>query len=403
MNTVLNGWIKKSLALTLTLTTAMMTTMIMASTPPMAVAAEDTPLNTEAQQASQAAVDQFNKKIVSQTEDKIDQLQNQYKQQEQAGADPEVLAETLQKIAGLYRSINDFGQAVTYYNQAIDQYEKVQTFENPLNYANTLKTLAAFYAAKQDFDQSESLLKRAAGLVKPGEAGYDTLQMDLGNFYYVQARQSENHDVLPKALTYFNQAYNEAKSQTPPKTIRMIEAKSGVARVYALKNDLVNARKELNIALNDAKAVWGEDHPNTQELVRSLALIDKAEEASTPEKIKLRQEWKTHALAASEHMNQQRYQEAETDFLKAMAIAKQVGPDSMEMAATLTGLSSAYMAQKKFKAAEPILEQSIEVNSKLFGADNQDVMLQRDALKKIQAMLNTPEGKEPAPEAKPQG
>ncbi|MEZ4574831.1 MAG: tetratricopeptide repeat protein [Vampirovibrionales bacterium] len=183
----------------------------------------------------------------------------------------------------------------------------------------------------------------------------------------------------------------------------MIEAKSGVARVYALKNDLVNARKELNIALNDAKAVWGEDHPNTQELVRSLALIDKAEEASTPEKIKLRQEWKTHALAASEHMNQQRYQEAETDFLKAMAIAKQVGPDSMEMAATLTGLSSAYMAQKKFKAAEPILEQSIEVNSKLFGADNQDVMLQRDALKKIQAMLNTPEGKEPAPEAKPQG
>jgi len=77
---------------------------------------------------------------------------------------------------------------------------------------------------------------------------------------------------------------------------------------------------------------------------------------------------------ATVYLAQQKYDEAEGLYRRAMAIrAKVLGEDHLEVAHTLTNLSFMYSLQRKFAEAEGVLRRALEIQEKALGENDMTV------------------------------
>jgi tetratricopeptide (TPR) repeat protein len=81
-------------------------------------------------------------------------------------------------------------------------------------------------------------------------------------------------------------------------------------------------------------------------------------------------------LLATVYLTQEKYDEAEGLYRRAMAIREKVlGDDHPDVAHTLTNLSLVYSLQRKFAAAEEVLRRALEIQEKALGENDVTVAM----------------------------
>src|SRR5919199_927061 len=142
-------------------------------------------------------------------------------------------------------------------------------------------------------------------------------------------------------------------------------------------------------ALELARQVWGEEHPNIATSLNNLAVLYKLQ-GSLAEVEPLYQE----ALAMRQRLfpgdypdvaeslnnlaglyeSQGRLKAAEPLYEEALAMRKRLFPtDHRDVAGSLNNLAGLYKSQGRLKAAEPLIEEALAMRKRLFPGDHPDV------------------------------
>jgi eukaryotic-like serine/threonine-protein kinase len=227
--------------------------------------------------------------------------------------------------------------------------------------------LAALYQDQVRFAEAESLLVEVVqgDIAKLGADHPNTLasKHDLAALYYYQGQYGKAEPLLTEVLQVFT-----AKLELDhPKTLT---AKNGMAMLYMAQGLHAKAEPLLQQALVGARKKLGLAHPNTQSFLRNLAVCYeqmKAPERAEPLVCELLEFWKEKAGADSAPyagqlinlgMNlllQQRAADAATALRQGLAIRARKEPNLWSTFNTQSLLGEAFLDQKQFADAEPLL------------------------------------------------
>jgi CHAT domain-containing protein/Tfp pilus assembly protein PilF len=258
------------------------------------------------------------------------------------GPDDPELADSLDRLAGLYKSMREHAKAEPYLRQACEIRKKVLG-ENHPGYAASLNSLANLYEAQGDYPRAEPLYRQAL-----------EIQRKI---------RGENHPLYAAAL-------------------------SNLAHLYQDQGDYLRAEPLLRQVMEIKKKVLGENHPGYAASLHSLALLyvcqgdfPRAEplyrQALEIEKKVLGGNHPDYALSlhnlALLYMHQDDYLRAEPLLRQAAEIWKRaLGENNRQYATSLNSLALLYEYQADYLRAEPLLRQALAIRKKVMGENHPD-------------------------------
>jgi tetratricopeptide (TPR) repeat protein len=282
-------------------------------------------------------------------------------------------------LASIYFLAGKYREAEPLFTRAISLWATDAAPSNDL--ANAFHNLGAVYRVEgRDADATRFYLRALAlreSLTGPGDVGLLPVLDGLGLVYVDMANYVEAENILRRALAIVNA--HEAES--PDKGADTFTAWGAL-----LENEGKNA--DAIVWLGKALAIW-DNLGDTNSLAaadaaHSLALAYR-QEGDLPRAESLYR----RALAAYRHASrprnlvavlnnlgrvlteQSRYKEAEQLYHEAIDVAEQrLGPEHPDVAIGMSGLGKLMLARRKFSDAEPLLQRAEQIDRKNFAPDH---------------------------------
>jgi tetratricopeptide (TPR) repeat protein len=288
----------------------------------------------------------------------------------------------LQRLGSYCYRRASYAEAETYLIQALDLHEQ-QEWDDPLEKARTLNTLALVYYRQADYEQAEELHLQALALREP-TLGPDHPQTaeSLHNLAMLYGNQGE----YQRAEEFYLRVLaieERTKGTEQPETAKTL---NNLGLVYYLQGDYAQAEASYQRAL----AIYGRtlpanhpdimyplsglgalyekrsDYPRAEELYQqALAICEQALGDKHPET--------AHSLnkLADIYESQDKDAEAQELYQRALDIGEQaLGPDHPDIALFLNNLAFLANKQEQHEQAEPLYERALAIYEEVLGTEH---------------------------------
>ncbi len=276
-----------------------------------------------------------------------------------SGNDHASIANRLDVLAGLYRSLGHHAEAEPLYRRALAIREKVLGSDHP-DVVDSLDSLAQLYASQRQYVEAEPFYKRALAIREKvrGPTHPDTADSldSLSRLYEAQGRYPDAEPLLKRALAIREKALGPGDAVTANNLDRL-------ALVYEFQGRYAEAEPLYKRALAFDEKYLGPEVPLT---ARSLGKL------------------------ADLYRLQGRYAEAGSLYQRVVSIyEKNLGPDHSETAASINNLGLLYQIQGRYAEAEPLLNRALSIREKTLGPQHVDTAASLNDL----ALLHDLEGR----------
>jgi tetratricopeptide (TPR) repeat protein len=261
------------------------------------------------------------------------------------GENHQLVAASLNNLAGLYHFQGKYEEAEPLYLQALELWKRLFG-ENDPYVAAYLNNLAQLYHSQGRYEEAETLDLQALELNQRllGE-NHPSVAKSLNNLaelYHSQGRYKEAESLHLQALKLIQRLLGE---NHPSVAVSL----NNLAELYRSQGKYEKAEPLFLQALELNQRLLGENHPSVAGSLDNLALS---------------------------YYSQGRYKEAEPLFLQALKLYKRLlGENHPDVAYSLNNLANLYCAQGKYAEAEPLHLQALELKQRLLGENHPDVAL----------------------------
>lgn len=274
-----------------------------------------------------------------------------------------VLLIDLTSLAAIYLAQSDYPQAETYLKRVIAMLESNSSDMNvnPKFLPTALDNLAVVYRSTKKFDQAETLYKRAIPLWEklagPEDSDTATSINNLAALYYYERKYAEAEPLFVRSLA-----------------IREKTLGANHPEVINNANNLILVYRALK-KTSEAEAISKKFATNGGEDSNAPAVLTGAGVDTD--------EWSKHIQAGRDHLNAQRYTEAEKELQAAVSEAEKGGVEDRRLAATLYNLGHVYAKQKNYEKAETTYKRSLTICEKICGDKDKEVLRTMTSLAKL--------------------
>lgn len=240
------------------------------------------------------------------------------------GPDHPIVASALEAVANSYERHGRLAQAEPRRKRAIDINERAYGREH-INVALSVHGLGNLYAQQYRFDEAIGLLQRALGAAEATLGPENPALVDhlasLGELYLLVENWSAAELLMTRALANLDKAQDLGPTKLAVQTIRILR---GLAYLYGLQGRRQDARPFLERALAISERVLGPHHDSTGDSLTALAV---------------------HLLV------EDRLDEAERLFDRAVSISKRSGGESRAYANNIAGLGMVFFKREDWSKA----------------------------------------------------
>lgn len=269
----------------------------------------------------------------------------------------------LNSLGTLYIAQSNYAQAETYLKRVIAMLDSNTSDEvvNRKFLPTALDNLAVVYRNTKKFDQAEALYKRAIPLWEklsgPEDSDTATSINNLAALYYYERKYAEAEPLFVRSLAIREKTLGANHPE-------VINNANNLILVYRALKKTSEAEE---ISKKFAGANGGD---GTSPAVLTGTGVDT-------------DEWSKHIQAGREHLNAQRYAEAEKELQAAVAEAEKGGVEDRRLAATLYNLGHVYAKQKDYEKAEATYKRSLSICKKICGDKDKEVLRTMTSLAKL--------------------
>lgn len=261
------------------------------------------------------------------------------------GPDHRVVAEPVNNLAVLYRSMGRNNEAEPLYLRSLAINEKALGPDHP-EVGASLNNLSELYQAQGRYREAEPLIQRDITLrEKALGANHPEFGRSLNNLAKLHERQGRYGEAEPhyqRALKLFETGYGADHPEVGT-------VLNNLAGLYVNRGRLADAEPIYNRSLAIRQKSLGPNHPDVARSLNDLALLYK---------------------------QQGRYGEAEQFYRRGMALREQaLGPDHTAVGASLNNLAELYRAQGRYGEVEPLLRRDLSILEKAYGPEHPDIAI----------------------------
>jgi eukaryotic-like serine/threonine-protein kinase len=259
--------------------------------------------------------------------------------------DPEVQAQMMNVMGGVYDNLGLYPQAASLYSDAVQVRKRVLGTENP-DTLRSMHGLARPLREQGKYAEAEKLQRETLDIQRRvvGPEHPDTLSSstELAIILYNQARYPEAEKLAQQALVDERRVLgNEA-----PETLWCMDV---LASIYFDENRLPDSEKLYREAVDTRRRVLGPDHPDT------LAVMDGY--ATT---------------LATEHRND----EAEKLLRETLSARQRVlGPDHRDTVMSMNNLSTMLFMEGRYDDADKLERQALDIQRRVLGPNHPDTAM----------------------------
>lgn len=264
-------------------------------------------------------------------------------QEKTLGAEHPNIAQSLNRLALIYRAQGRYHKAEPLYKQALAIREKALGTEHP-NLAVSLNNLGLLYEKQGKYTEAEALYQRALAILEKAlgiEHPYVANGLNnLGLLYFTQGKYTEAEPLYQQALAIREKTLG---SEHPDVATSL----NNLAALYHAQGKYAEAEPLCKRSLEIRVKVLGPEHPDVAFSLNILA-----------ERYRARGE----------------YPEAEPLYKRALTIReKALGVEHPLFALSLNNLALLYDEQGRYGEAEPLFKQALAIREKALGAAHPDV------------------------------
>ena len=290
-------------------------------------------------------------------------------------------AQSLNRLAGLYKAQGQYEQAEPLYQRALAIREQQLGPLHP-HTAQSLNNLAALYVRQGQYEQAEPLYQRALAIREQqlGPLHPDTAQSlnNLAALYKSQGQYEQAEPLYQRALAIYEQQLGPLHPDTA-------QSLNNLAVLYDSQGQYEQAEPLYQRALAICEQQLGPLHPHTAQSLNNLAALyasqGKYEQAEPLYQRALaiyeQQLGPLHPHTATNlnnlavlYANQGQYEQAEPLYQRALAIREQqLGPLHPDTAQSLNNLAALYKSQGKYEQAQSLLQSAQAIREAGLGSD----------------------------------
>lgn len=245
------------------------------------------------------------------------------------GPDHPVVAGTLEAVADAYERQGRLAEAEAPRKRAVVINERAYGEEH-LNVALSLQGLGRLYQLQYRYDEAMGLLERGLRIAEASLGPEHPALVDhlgkLGELYFLQKRWGETERLLKRALANLEKAEGPATVESAVQAIGILR---GLAYVFEVQGRQQDASPFLERALAMSERMLGPDHASTGGTLSALAV---------------------HA------MFENRLDEAERLFERALPISEKEGRDSRAYADIVAGLGLIHFKRENWEKAHEAMK-----------------------------------------------
>lgn len=286
--------------------------------------------------------------------------------------------QTLIELALVKREQGDFAQASSLAREAIQVLDK-SSQNNPDALSRARYELAEILRRRSELEEAASLAEQALEQSVSATAKARALTM-LGRVRTAQGR-------LEEAEALLQQAYDLQLKLEGPLAEMTIEAKNGLATVFAMRGQPERAEPLLRELVADVRAVYGDRHDQFGVALNNLAntIMDIPEKRNEAAEVFMRAATVLRQAKGENHLEvgtiynnlgalyvrEQQWTKADEAFREAISIRSvSIGPRHPETAASLHGRALALNKIGRLKEAETLLRESRAIFTEALGAEH---------------------------------
>ena len=259
--------------------------------------------------------------------------------------DPEVQAQMMSVMGGVYDNLGLYPQAASLYSDAIDVRKRVLGPENP-DTLRSMHGLARPLREQGKYAEAEKLQRATLDIQRRvlGPEHPDTLASttELAIILYNQARYPEAEKLAQKVLADERRVLgNQA-----PETLWSMDV---LASIYFDENRLSESEKLYQEAVDTRRRVLGPDHPDTLSVMDGYA-----------------------TTLATEHRND----EAERLLRETLSIRQRVlGPEHRDTVMSMNNLSTMLFMEGRYDDADKLERQALDIQRRVLGPNHPDTAM----------------------------
>ena len=293
-------------------------------------------------------------------------------------------AASMAEIGDLKEIQLDYGEAASYYRQAVD----LVPSGNDLILAKYLGqwglvsiTSGRYAEAENPLLQSLQIREKVLGPEHPDVA---TSMNNLAELYRSQGKYSEADLLYKRSLAIWEKVLG-------PKHPDVATSLNNLAELYRCRGKYSKAEPLYKRSLAIWEEILGPNHPKVAHSLNNLAELYRSQgkysEADLLYKRSLaiferilgpNHPWIATSLnnLALLYESQGKYSDAEPFYKRSLAICEEVlGPDHPNVATSLNNLAGLYSSQGKYSEADLIYKRSLAIREKVLGRDHPDVAI----------------------------
>jgi CHAT domain-containing protein len=305
------------------------------------------------------------------------------------------VAETLNRLAVIYVTKNEFAKAEPLYQRALAIREKSLGADH-LFVTNSLENLAHLHRLKGDYDKAEPLYQRALSIrekvLGPDHLAVGNTLRILGFLYISKGDYAKAEPTYQSALAIFEKAWGRDH-------LELVSYLDGLGSVYHRKGELTKAELFYQRALAIREKKLGLDHPEVALSLNKIGEIYRLKaDGARAEPLQQRALVIREKALGPEHLDvalsldylaftygiKGDYAKAEPLFQRALVIReKALGLEHSELASSLAYLGDLYLVQSDYDKAEPFYQRALAVLEKNLGPEHPELAEPLDGLGSI--------------------
>ena len=260
-----------------------------------------------------------------------------------AGSNSPNVAESLNNLAGLYRSQGQYAQAEPLYKRSLAIWEKTLGPDHP-DVATSLNNLAGLYMKQGQFALAEPLYKRSLAIwektLGSDHPNVATSLNNLAELYHDQGQYAQAEPLYKRSLAIWEKTLG-------PDHPNVAASLNNLAELYRNQGQYTESEPLYKRSLAIMEKALGPDHPNVATSLDNLAGL---------------------------YDTQGQYAQAEPLYKRSLEIRETaLGPDHSDVATSLNNLALLYRTQGQYALAEPIFKRALAIWEKTLGPDHPNV------------------------------
>jgi non-specific serine/threonine protein kinase/serine/threonine-protein kinase len=259
--------------------------------------------------------------------------------------DPEVQAQMMSVMGGVYDNLGLYPQAASLYGDAVEVRKRVLGPENP-DTLRSMHGLARPLREQGKYAEAEKLQRETLDIqrrvLKPDHPDTLASTTELAIILYNQARYPEAEKLAQKALADERRILGNEASET-------LWSMDVLASIYFDENRLADSEQLYREAVDTRRRVLGPDHPDTLSVMDGYA-----------------------TTLATEHRND----EAEKLLRETLSIRQRVlGPDHRDTVMSMNNLSTMLFMEGRYDEADKLERQTLDIQRRVLGPNHPDTAM----------------------------